>query len=620
MPSNTQASPHAPSYADASYPQQMYTPIRALQQQECDWDSSRKSSNGGGSNGHQDEGGSHFSGMRLVENPPDLDEWRDKLFNVEETITMTEEEFQTYFPHVDNVYSHRSTQKYKRKPFVSHYWDCRLKGRPPGTPKSSDPSKKKRRRTARERDLCDVKIKITEYFPGAAAAMSQADYIPESLGPGEMSFTLDSRTASRQDPPQAFGVLTPSNNLPVDHPGLNGARYYTIQRISATANNETSSDTIQGHKHTLAESDKVKKHSVQRHLLKEEKERKRSNAAPGTKPNPATTQDSSLTSPLNSRASGNASSTALRHQSPLSADSNGLIFYGNSFCPFAQRVWIALELKSIPYQYIQVVPAHMPGGSSLCPESLLEVCPEGCVPCVRHGNWGAWESGVLMEYLEDLAMGYPLLPLGDAKLRAHCRLWTDHINRKILPAFYSLLLTPANAASGQTSPLHTTLTATLQTSITALVNASHATGPFFLGDSISFVDVAFAPWIIRLSRVLSFYRSWPDPEVGSRWERWVRAVEADARVMATVSDERSYHGVYEAVGREAGAGVRSIDEIQKMGKAMAEVGFARRVVMGEGFGLGGDVWGPVDEAREMDRRRGIGWVGDSGRGRDAVEQ
>lgn len=82
--------------------------------------------------------------------------------------------FQTYFPYVDNVYSHRSTQRYKRKPFICHYWDCRLKGRPPGTPKSRDPNKKKRRRVARERDLCDVKIKITEYQPGAMATAAAA--------------------------------------------------------------------------------------------------------------------------------------------------------------------------------------------------------------------------------------------------------------------------------------------------------------------------------------------------------------------------------------------------------------------------------------------------------------
>src|ERR1700716_2847606 len=110
--------------------------------------------------------------------------------------------FQTYFPHVDNVYSHRSTQKYKRKPFVSHYWDCRLKGRPPGTPKSDDPTKKKRKRTARERDLCDVKIKITEYFPGSGVIDTTAGFesLPAELLPGVHTlFPLQGN--------QPFGVL-----------------------------------------------------------------------------------------------------------------------------------------------------------------------------------------------------------------------------------------------------------------------------------------------------------------------------------------------------------------------------------------------------------------------------
>jgi hypothetical protein len=103
-----------------------------------------------------------------------------------------------------------------------------------------------------------------------------------------------------------------------------------------------------------------------------------------------------------------------------------------------------------------VVPEHMPGGNKARPQGLLEVCPSGTVPCIRHGNWGAWESGVLMEYvslcillpcralmrsgtgwmanmclvlqLEDLSIGHALLPLGEPRLRAHCRLWTDHVS------------------------------------------------------------------------------------------------------------------------------------------------------------------------------------------------
>jgi hypothetical protein len=121
------------------------------------------------------------------------------------------------------------------------------------------------------------------------------------------------------------------------------------------------------------------------------------------------------------------------------------------------------------------------------------------------------------------------------------------------------------------------------------------TGPFFLGSLISFVDVAFAPWIIRLSRVLKYYRQWPDPEVGSRWEAWASAIEADERVKATVSDENSYHGVYREIG-ECGAG--NLAEATK-GKAMAEVYYAQQIVRLEGFGLGGDVWGPLDQPGVM---------------------
>jgi glutathione S-transferase len=179
--------------------------------------------------------------------------------------------FLTYFPHVDNVYSHRSTQKYKKKPFVSHYWDCRLKGRPPGTPKSDDPNKKKRKRTARERDLCDVKIKITEYFPGA---LQQAGFEPEDgTGPPAQNngfFGSGEATQGSQ-----FGVSIVNPTHPANHPGANSARYYTIQRVNGNGGNGKGDGVPGPHKHDLAESDRVKKNSVQRMLSKKEKEDKK---------------------------------------------------------------------------------------------------------------------------------------------------------------------------------------------------------------------------------------------------------------------------------------------------------------------------------------------------------
>lgn len=51
-----------------------------------------------------------------------------------------------------------------------------------------------------------------------------------------------------------------------------------------------------------------------------------------------------------------------------------------------------MEIKGINYQYIEVDPYKKP-------ESLLEVNPRGLVPALRHGDWGCYESTVLMEYV-----------------------------------------------------------------------------------------------------------------------------------------------------------------------------------------------------------------------------
>jgi predicted nucleic acid-binding Zn ribbon protein len=72
----------------------------------------------------------------------------------------------------------------------------------------------------------------------------------------------------------AFSVLSaPSSNLPGDHPGANGKRYFTIQRVNGTGAQGQGLGC--GHQHTIEDSDRVKKNSVQRILLKEDKERKR---------------------------------------------------------------------------------------------------------------------------------------------------------------------------------------------------------------------------------------------------------------------------------------------------------------------------------------------------------
>lgn len=79
-------------------------------------------------------------------------------------------------------------------------------------------------------------------------------------------------------PGRAVSTTQSSNNgLPnLPEPSNDGARYYTIQRVNGNGANGKGDGTAGAHKHTIEESDKVKKSSLHRHFLKEEKERRKS--------------------------------------------------------------------------------------------------------------------------------------------------------------------------------------------------------------------------------------------------------------------------------------------------------------------------------------------------------
>ncbi|KAF9869802.1 glutathione transferase [Colletotrichum karsti] len=429
---------------------------------------------------------------KWVIDPPNLEEWRQKLFDADGLIILSNEQFEAYFPHVDNVYSHRSTQTYKKKPFISHYWDCRLKGRPPGTKKSDDPNKKRRNRVSRKLNLCDVKIKITEYFPGATFDdMDEGAYSPLNGGQA-----LNGAVTVLAPPGEKNLRILPAtvNNLPAP-----GQKFWTIQRV----NGHISISGVPGpHKHTLARSDEVKKNSIQRHLAKQNHETSKNDGP--------------------RKATGRAHWTIKKHEKESHTK-----LYSACYCPFSQRVWIALEAKGLSYQYCEEDPYK-----SNPSQQLLEANPRGAVPAIRQGDWACAESAVILEYLEEVDKDIPLFP-SDVRLRANCRLWIDHINSRLVPAFYRLLRNPDPAQQ----PQHIEK---LQESIKDLVLAADEQGPFFLGNSLSLVDIHFAPFALRLSRILQPLRGWTAPAPGLRWAKWLDALENNAHVKATTSGKDVY--------------------------------------------------------------------------------
>ncbi|KAK0733372.1 hypothetical protein B0T26DRAFT_745414 [Lasiosphaeria miniovina] len=315
----------------------------------------------------------------FVENPPNLAEWRQKLFDLDETVFLSQQEYDMYFPWIDKVYSHQSTQRYKRKSFVSHYFDCRMKGRAPGTPKSDDPNKKKRKRNIRECNLCDVKIKISEYQTETSSAMAGLQ-------------TADVAGVDSEALAKAFSRFKDQS-------------FWSIQRVNGNGTNGVGDGKPSKHRHTLGKSDEIKKCSVQRWLAARQKHATKNQRPTQWKP------------------TGNAAATARKHTKDGKDDE--IKFYAACFCPFSQRVWITLEAKGLEYQYCETDPLRRPA-------HLLEEDPVGLVPTVVKGAPSPKppalrpcdESSIILEYLEEIDSTVLLHPT-DARLKANCRLWID---------------------------------------------------------------------------------------------------------------------------------------------------------------------------------------------------
>ena len=99
-------------------------------------------------------------------------------------------------------------------------------------------------------------------FPSEPPASSNPSASGQPLSGGNNAHTIN--------------LLRSSNGPPPAQPGNDGSRYYTIQRVNGNGANGKGDGTAGAHKHTMEESDRVKKSSIQRQFLKEEKERRKS--------------------------------------------------------------------------------------------------------------------------------------------------------------------------------------------------------------------------------------------------------------------------------------------------------------------------------------------------------
>lgn len=198
-----------------------------------------------------------------------------------------------------------------------------------------------------------------------------------------------------------------------------------------------------------------------------------------------------------------------------------LEIFSASVCPYAQRSRLALLEKGLEFDLIEIDLQNKP-------DWFTQVSPYSKVPVLRYGNDRVWESSIINEYLEDAFPEPPLLP-HEPGLRAIARIWIDFANTKFTPAFYKLLLSQESQVQQDwAEALHQHF---LFMEYEGLRSLSES-GPYWLGDSLSLVDLSIYPWFERLP-ALEYYRGVAIPPDCVRLREWWIAMQNRESVRST---------------------------------------------------------------------------------------
>ncbi|KAG8092364.1 hypothetical protein GUJ93_ZPchr0012g21206 [Zizania palustris] len=216
------------------------------------------------------------------------------------------------------------------------------------------------------------------------------------------------------------------------------------------------------------------------------------------------------------------------------AGSGELKLLGAWTSPFVIRVRVVLNLKSLPYEYVE---ENLASKSAL----LLGSNPvRKSVPVLLHGGRPVNESQVIVQYIDEVWSGAdrPSVLPSDSYERAVARFWAAYVDDKVGPAWLAILFlskTEEERAEGVERAV-----AALETLEGAFADCTKGK-PFFGVDGIGFVDVVlggYLGWFTAIDKLIG--RRLIDPArtpLLAAWEQRFRTAEAAKGVVPNDADK-----------------------------------------------------------------------------------
>lgn len=160
-----------------------------------------------------------------------------------------------------------------------------------------------------------------------------------------------------------------------------------------------------------------------------------------------------------------------------------LTLVSHALCPFVQRAAIALAEKAVAFDRIDIELGNKPAW-------FLNISPLGKTPVLLVGGGAAriaiFESGVILEYLEETLPHHPLYP-SDPLQRARERGWIEFASAAlngIARLYHAADAAAFEAEARALADMFRRVESELQ---------GRGAGPWFGGGAFGIVDAAFAP-------------------------------------------------------------------------------------------------------------------------------
>ncbi|XP_006661985.2 probable glutathione S-transferase GSTU6 [Oryza brachyantha] len=200
--------------------------------------------------------------------------------------------------------------------------------------------------------------------------------------------------------------------------------------------------------------------------------------------------------------------------------------------PYAIRVRVVLNLKSLPYEYVE---------EDLADKSALLLASNPVnktVPVLLHGGRPVNESQVIVQYLDEAWPDRPPVLPSDPYERAVARFWAAYVDDRVRPAWLGILF--RSKTEEERAEAVAQAVAALETLEEAFKECSRGK-PFFGGDGIGFVDVVlgcYLGWFTAINKLIG--RRLIDPArtpALAAWEERFRASEAAKGVVPDDADK-----------------------------------------------------------------------------------